>query len=421
MNTSQKTKLLYELAKTYHALLPYKPFEQNSFPENQKENIELTIRKNAARREELINKENTRPFLDISNCDVNIDISPMRAGDIVFTSHTNFSNAVLPKDFNPSLFIEKGKNAGQGIKELHKNGITGKGIKIAIIDEGLPDHREYHDNIKHYEQFGDFSCGSFHGAGVTSLAVGTNCGIAPDAEVYYFAVSSNSSNRKELTVGTIPLAIQRCIEINRLLPEKEKITAISCSQACQPTMDGYEDFEKMRKLAEQEGIEFISVLLFKEKGLSYNGYNRDLNKDMDSPDNILPLETKYIDHRVKPDWFSCDDKKTLLFPVEHRTAALNTGYDDYKHYALGGYSWIIPQITATFALAKQAHPECTLEHMWQTGLKTGIYRTDLHGVALQPPKMIAELQREYALCQRKMHSLNQDISFVFNKSSQRNF
>ena len=36
MNTSQKTKLLYEQAKTNHALLLYKPFEQNSFPENQK-------------------------------------------------------------------------------------------------------------------------------------------------------------------------------------------------------------------------------------------------------------------------------------------------------------------------------------------------------------------------------------------------
>ena len=427
MDIREKAKILRALSETNMPLLPAKPVVLNNFPDDRKNDIEKAIKNNAEHRAERIKSDGIRQFLDVANYKVDIDISPMLPGDIVFNSHTDFSQAKLPIDFNPQHFMEAGKDAGQGIHNLHKAGITGKGIKIAIIDEGLSDHEEYHGKIIHYEQCDDFSAGTLHGSAVASLAVGNKCGIAPDAEVYFFAEKSNSSFRKERTVGGIPKAIKRCIEINNLLPEDKKISAISCSQACDPSMKGYAEFEQMRLEAEKAGIEFISVLLFKEKGLSYGGYNRDLNKYLNSPDNIFALDVPFIDARAKSDWFSSDKNQTLLFPVEHRTAALNTGYNDYQHYALGGYSWIIPQITATYALAKQVNPNCTLEHLWDIGLKTGVRRDDLPGIGLQPEKLIRELQKEYLQSKRLAYLEDKEdkekrivSSLVYNKISGKN-
>ncbi len=399
MDIATKAKCLYELAETNQPLSAFAPVELTTIPEDKKKGLEEIIRKNAERRDELIQNEQVRPHLDVFKYKLDIDISHTPAGDITFDSHTDFSGATLPSDFNPESFMEKGKDFGQNLRQIHQKGITGKGIKIAIIDEGVSPHQEYDGKIEHYENFTDSPTGSFHGTGVASLAVGTNCGVAPEAEVYFFAEHSNSNkhNGKKRTVGGIPKAIKRCIEINRLLPEGEKIVAISISQFCDPTMEGFDKYEEMRLAAEKEGIDVITVKLFQEKGLSFDGYNRDLNKDVNDPDSILPLNVKFIDCRAKPDWFDDDKKKRLLFPVEHRTVALNTGDNDYCHWAIGGYSWIIPQITGLYALCKQVNPDCTLEHMWEMGLKTGMSRDDLSGIAVQPQKLINELQKEKIL------------------------
>ncbi len=429
MNIIEKVKYLSILAETNQPLSPHGSVELKTIPENKKQEIEQIIKKNAERRNELIKQDNCRPHLDIFGYKLDIDISSTPACDIAFDSHTDFSQAILPPDFNPEHFMESGKSYGQNIHQLHEAGITGKGIKIAIIDEALSDHQEYHGKIEHYEIYDDFSTGSFHGTGVTSLAVGTNCGVAPEAKVYFFAEYSNSNFKfGTRSVGGIPKAIQRCIEINRLLPEGEKIAAISISQACDPTMIDFDKYEEMRLAAEKEGIDVITVKLFKEKGLSFDGYNRDLHQDVDDSCNILPLDTKYIDSRATPEWFSQDKSKKLLFPVEHRTVALNTGNNDYRHWAIGGYSWIIPQITGIYALCKQINPSCTLEHMWELGLKTGLKREDLNGIALQPLKLIKELQKENILENRRIYQEkrkvpNSTLSFmqIQNRKEDKNF
>lgn len=340
---------------------------------------------------------------------MDIDISSTPASDITFDSHTEFSKTSLPPNFNPEHFMETGKDFGLDLHQLHQKGITGKGIKIAIIDEALSPHQEYNGKIAHYENLTNYPTGSFHGTGVASLAVGTNCGVAPEAEVCFFAEYSNSNaSCGKRIVGGVTQAIKRCIEINRLLPEGEKIAAISISQTCDPTMDGFDKYEEMRLAAEKEGIDVITVKLFQEKGLSFDGYNRDLNKDVNAPDSILPLNVEYIDSRVSADYFNPDKQKRLLFPVEHRTVALNTGESDYCHWAIGGYSWIIPQITGLYALCKQVNPDCTLEQMWEMGLKTGINKEGLNGIAVQPQKLINELQKEKILENKHSYQIERE-------------
>ena len=49
--------------------------------------------------------------------------------------------------------MEIGKNPGLNIRKLHKEGLTGKGIGIAIIDQNLlVDHSEYKDQLRMYEE-----------------------------------------------------------------------------------------------------------------------------------------------------------------------------------------------------------------------------------------------------------------------------
>ena len=63
-------------------------------------------------------------------------------------------NDKMPKGFEPKKILDTSKKP-QEMEQLHKSGINGSGICIAIIDERLAKHPEYADNVKYYEQIGD--------------------------------------------------------------------------------------------------------------------------------------------------------------------------------------------------------------------------------------------------------------------------
>lgn len=104
-----------------------------------------------------------------------------------------------------SEYSEKMKDPGLGIKALHQQGVTGKGENIAIIDYPLEEHEEYSNSLIHYEEI---SCdrareenkASMHGPSVTSIAVGKDVGVAPDAKVSYFAIDNviNSPTKEQV-------------------------------------------------------------------------------------------------------------------------------------------------------------------------------------------------------------------------------
>jgi subtilisin family serine protease len=55
----------------------------------------------------------------------------------------------LPAEFDPEKVLNDNKNPGLNINKLHKEGITGKGVNIAIIDYALlVDHKEFGDRVK---------------------------------------------------------------------------------------------------------------------------------------------------------------------------------------------------------------------------------------------------------------------------------
>ena len=92
--------------------------------------------------------------------------------------------ADLPGSFEPERLLELGKDPGLGLRALHEQGITGKGVGIAIIDQTLlVEHREYADRLRLYQEYHTAAedGASTHGPAVASIALGETVGVAPEA------------------------------------------------------------------------------------------------------------------------------------------------------------------------------------------------------------------------------------------------
>jgi len=101
-----------------------------------------------------------------------------------------------PSGLQPKTLLTAATNPGLGVRELHRQGITGKGVHVAIIDQPLSGgHPEYAGKIVAYHDVGCRSDGSVHGPAVASLLVGTQCGTAPDARLFFCAAPMDRGRR----------------------------------------------------------------------------------------------------------------------------------------------------------------------------------------------------------------------------------
>lgn len=97
------------------------------------------------------------------------------------------SREKLPPGFDPNELLEGGKNPGLGIRALHKKGINGAGIGVAIIDQPLLlGHEEYTSRLVRYDATGSaWMEPQMHGPPIASILVGQTLGVAPQAELTY--------------------------------------------------------------------------------------------------------------------------------------------------------------------------------------------------------------------------------------------
>lgn len=84
-------------------------------------------------------------------------------------------------EYQPDYILEAGKNPGLGVRAIHEQGITGKGVTVAIIDQPLyiDSHPQYAGKIIEYKDFGCELESSMHGPAVTSLLAGETTGTCP--------------------------------------------------------------------------------------------------------------------------------------------------------------------------------------------------------------------------------------------------
>ncbi|MCL2888289.1 MAG: S8/S53 family peptidase [Elusimicrobia bacterium] len=267
----------------------------------------------------------------------------------------------MPRWLDPQEIMDLGRTPGLNITVLHANGITGYGVGIAIIDQGLTPHAEYQDNLVLYKNFDRNQEGSMHGAAVASIAVGQTVGVAPEADLFYISTRFENAANGRFNAGPIADAIQEIININKTLPKGQKIAVISISRGFSDMDNEREKFLSAVRDAKNAGIAvFTTDDVFT---LSRAGYYAD-------PDEISSYtQTAYWGDARK---FARIYAEQISVPTDYRVLASPTGFEDYVAYSDGGLSWAVPYIAGLYALAAQVDSSVTKDTFMSTARKTAV-------------------------------------------------
>jgi hypothetical protein len=321
---------------------------------------------------------------------------------VTFDSKTQWPLAEkMPADFDPQKIMEIGKDPGLGLRALHEQGINGKGIAIAIVDQPLlVDHQEYKDRIRLYEEINVLpdSKAAMHGDAVTSIAAGKTTGVAPEADVYYIGSWTGDwepeTNNFTWNFKYYAQAIHRILELNQKLPEDQKIRVIAMQVGWSPDQAGYEEITAAVDEAKKAGVFMISSSLSEIYGLNFHGLGRQPLADPNEFSAYGPgswWRQQFFDRGSL--------SNTLLVPMDSRTTASPTGNEDYVFYREGGWSWSIPYLAGMYALAAQVNPDITPDEFWDAALRTGKTIPIQHdgkeyrfGVILDPQALIEEIK-----------------------------
>ena len=343
---------------------------------------------------------------DLSRIDMTATLADLLYA--TFDSKTQWpSSNKIPDGFDWQDMMEIGKDPGLGLRSLHNDGITGKGVGIAIIDQTLlVDHIEYRDQLQLYEEINVLpdSEAAMHGAAVTSIAVGKTVGAAPEADLYYIATGfCGAETFEDLDFACWAKAVRRIVEINENLPADRKIRVLSLSWGWNINSTGYEQISTAVKEAKGAGIFVISSSLGHTDELYFQGLGR---QPLDEPNRFesyrpgLWWEKEYFVDPLNY-YFGNPPQPMLLVPMDSRTTASPTGIEDYAFYRIGGWSWSIPYLAGTYALAVQVDPDITPEQFWETALETGRTIPIQHGgkeyefgVILDPQALIKAIKSQ---------------------------
>lgn len=288
-----------------------------------------------------------------------------------FDTKTKWPDA-LPKGFDPQAIMETGKDPGLNVRELHRKGITGKNVGIAVLDSWLyPDHDEYRERLKGYEEIHAFEEPTPHGTAVASLAVGKTVGVAPGADLYYVAVTSGLFGKGtfEYDYAYLASAVDRIRAINKSLPASGKIRVLTITIRIKPERKNYDAVARAIRDAESEGIFVVYVGCRDYRGL-YRDPSANPN-DIDSYRPGLYWSAKFYADGQSTLGQGDNAQPPLLVPSDSRCAASPSGASEYAFDSEGGLSWAVPYLAGAYALACQACPGVTPEAFWKAALETG--------------------------------------------------
>ncbi len=279
----------------------------------------------------------------------------------------------IPAGFDRHKIMELGKNPGLGVRPLHEKGITGHGVRIAIIDQPLlVDHQEYAGRVRLYEEVDlqGQTEPAMHGAAVASIALGKTVGVAPEAELYYITMDFAGPN----ALRRLARCVRRIIEVNAQLPKDNKIRVISISKGWMPSHEGYEEIMEAVQEAQAAGMLIVCTGGAYREGFGFGVLGRSPLADPDVFESYEPGLFTAKRFWSRPP--SRADRSSSLgdsfwVPMDSRTTASPAGIDEYVFYRMGGMSWSVPYIAGVYALAVQADPAITPERFWALAVRTG--------------------------------------------------
>jgi hypothetical protein len=280
----------------------------------------------------------------------------------------------LPAAFNPQTIINNGQNPGLGVRRLQARNITGKDVGIALIDQTLlVDHMEYKERLKLYEEHVRVdSPATRQGCAMASIAVGKTCGVAPGADLYYWAGTYTYSKAgwvSDADLDWIASAIERVLEVNRSLPKASRIRVIGISAGWNPKSKSPEACQTAVKRAEAAGILLLANGLEDASSISFLGLGRNPATDPDLLSSYtLGRAWQKSDIEGK---LSLEPRRRLLVPADSRTMASCAGTNDYVYFAEGNPASPIAYLAGLYALACEVKPSLSPEEFKAVAFQTG--------------------------------------------------
>jgi subtilisin family serine protease len=250
--------------------------------------------------------------------------------------------------------LEKGKNPGLGVRGLHAAGLTGKGVRVAIIDQNLAgDHAEFAGKIEAYKDFGTNQPadeGSMHAPAVASLLAGSTTGTAPDVRVTFAATPSWLNDSLYFAD-----ALDWIIAQNAALPADDKIRVVSVSASLSGPGSGFKNQDAWDAAYQRALDAGLLVLDCSEK----TGITAACTLDLDDPENPARCIPGYPGKKIPP------RKERIYIPTSHRTTAeaYRRGADAYQYTGQGGLSWSVPYLAGVLALGWQLRPDLSGEEL----------------------------------------------------------
>ncbi len=158
-------------------------------------------------------------------------------------------------------------------------------------------------------------------------------------------------------------AIRRILQINEQLPADRKIRVISISYGWELGQGGFLEVTQAAQAAKDAGLLVISSSVEMTHGFKFHGLGRDLG--------VFSGRLRLVPAGAVGGRSCMRSTITCWSPWMRALTASPTGKNEYAFYAEGGWSWAIPYIAGTFALAAQVDPKITPERFWNLALKTG--------------------------------------------------
>jgi subtilisin family serine protease len=276
----------------------------------------------------------------------------------------------------PSEIMERAKNPGLGVRQLHVQGVTGKDVRVAIIDQPLyQDHPEFAGKIAAYYDQCPTSDSSMHGPAVTSLLVGSSCGTAPESTLYYADAASWTGD-----AAYYAEALDWIVEQNSLLPAHDRIRVVSVSAA--PSGPG-SPFTTNNALWDAAVTRAESAGMMVLDCTSNHGFIWPCYYDAANPEAVEECTPGF------PGMAFSGDTSKLYVPCSPRTSAeeYDEGVYSYQYTGRGGLSWTIPYAAGVTAMGWQVAPDLTAEEMRQC-LFDSAYVNDDGFKFIDPPELV---------------------------------
>jgi len=309
--------------------------------------------------------ESVKPYSDVRWKDLSkLDLSARKGliATLTFNKKTVWpERAKMPFGRDPNTILTDALNPGLGVRKLHQQGITGKGVNVAIIDQPVYlVHPEFAGKIVEYYDTGcETDESSMHGPLVTSLLVGSNCGTAPDARVYYAAAPSWKADAAYYAKG-----LDWIIAQNEKLPEGKKIRVVSVSASPnQSSWDNRQMWDMACRRAEADGIMVLDCTDDRHRGfIGRCWYNARAPESVAQCNPWAPPNREFRGDRMDIG---------ILVPSSPRTAAEDGDVPGYQYAGRGGLSRAIPYCAGVVAMGWQVNPKLSPERMRELLFKSG--------------------------------------------------